>query len=105
MSKGIYGDIPGLDVPWQVPPIKDFPFSPEQLITRKGIQVQNMPLPEDRPLGDKQRLLVEREGVCAACHRYTGTEKWQRIIEKYGRARTPEEHDAIMKRALDALTP
>ena len=105
MSKGIYGDIPGLDAPWQVPPIKDFPFSPEQLITRKGVQVQNMPLPEDRPLGDKQRLLVEREGVCAACHKYTGTEKWQRIIEKYGRARTPEEHDAIMKRALDALAP
>ncbi len=103
MSKGIYGDIPGGSASWQVPPVKDFPFSLEQLVTRDGKQVQNMPLPADRPLDRNERLLVEREGVCAACHRHTGTEKWQQIIKRYGRAHTPEEHDKIMEKALNGL--
>ncbi len=103
MSKGIYGDIPGDNAQWQVPGIKDFPFSLEQLITRKGIQVQNMPLPEDRPLDSQERDLTEREGSCAACHQFAGTDTWQQIIRRYGRAKTPEEHDRMMEKALKAL--
>lgn len=103
MSKGVYGDIPGDNAPWQVPPVKDFPFSPEQLVTRSGKQVQNMPLPADRPLSGEERLLVEREGLCAACHQYAGTEKWKAVVEQYGRANTAEEHDRIMEQAFKAL--
>ncbi len=103
MSRGIYGDIPGIDAPWQVPSVKDFPFSPEQLITRSGKQVQNMPLPADRPLNKQERLKLEREGVCAACHKHTGTPGWQKIVAKYGRALTPEEHDRMVEKALEAM--
>lgn len=90
-------------MPWQVTPVRDFPWSPEQLVIRSGRQVRNMPFPADRPLNSTERMLVEREGVCASCYRYTGTDRWKDIIEKYGRARTPDEHDRMMEKALDAM--
>ncbi len=68
------------------------------------MQVQNMPLPADRPLDRAKRLKVEREGVCASCHRFTGTKTWKEIVRRYGRAATPEEHDLIMQRAVEALS-
>lgn len=104
LSAGVFGDIPGAKTARpQVPKIMDFPYSLEQLVTRSGRQVQNMPLPEDRPLSKAERDLVEREGLCIGCHRYYGTEDWQRIVARYGRAKTAAEHEAMVGRALKAL--
>ncbi|MHC4267412.1 MAG: hypothetical protein ACYSWS_05915 [Planctomycetota bacterium] len=101
LSKGIYGDIPGAQTgKWQVPKIADFPFALDQLITRSGKQVQNMPLPEDRPLNEKERDIVEREGLCMGCHQYHGTPEWNNIIKKYGKAETPEQHEKIIAEAF-----
>lgn len=74
LSKGVYGDIPGAKTgKWQVPKIEDFPYALDQLVTRSGNQVQNMPLPEDRPLNQTERSLLEREGLCIGCHQHYGT--------------------------------
>ncbi|RMD53764.1 MAG: hypothetical protein D6828_04985, partial [Nitrospirae bacterium] len=104
LSHGIYGDIPGIKRgDWQVPKIKQFPYALDQLITRSGKELQNMPLLEDRPLNKKERALVEREGLCIGCHQYNGTEGWHKIIETYGRAETPKQHDEIMSEAIKSL--
>jgi len=104
LSKGVYGDIPGAKTGrWQVPKIEDFPYTPDQLVTRSGKQVFNMPLPEDRPLDQKQRNLVEREGLCIGCHQYYGTPEWKALVKKYGRAETAEQHDKMVAEALKSL--
>ncbi len=104
LSHGVYGDIPGaVSAKWQVPRIPDFPFTLDQLVTRGGWQVFNMPLPEDRPLDQNQRNLVEREGLCIGCHRYYGTEEWDRIVRTYGRALTAEEHEKMVGEAIKSL--
>ena len=104
LSKGVYGDIPGAKTgKWQVPKIEDFPNALDQLVTRSGKQVQNMPLPEDRSLNQKERGLAEREGVCIGCHQYYGTEEWEKIVKKFGRAETAERHDKIVSEAIKSL--
>ena len=104
LSKGVYGDIPNIKTGgWQTPKIEDFPYALDQLVVRSGKQIQNMPLPEDRPLNQKERNLVEREGICIGCHQYYGTPEWNKIIEKYGRAETAEQHEEIVSKAIMSL--
>ncbi len=62
-----------------------------------------MPLPEDRPLNQEERNLVEREGICIGCHQYYGTPEWNKIIEKYGRAETAEQHEEMISKAIMSL--
>lgn len=104
MSEGVYGDIPLAKTgKWQVPKIENFPYALDQLVIRGGKQIQNMPLPEDRPLNDKERNLIEREGLCIGCHQYQGTPEWEGIIKKYGRAETAEQHEKIVSEAIKSL--
>jgi len=103
-AEGVYGDMPGAKTGrWQVPKIPDFPYAFDQLVTRSGKQVQNMPHKEDRPLNAAERNLVEREGLCVACHRHYNTPLWEAARQKVGRALTPEEHDRAVEEALKAL--
>lgn len=103
-AEGYYGDIPGSKkAKWQVPKIKDFPYAWDQLVTRSGKQIQNMPHVEDRPLNKAERNKVEREGLCVACHQHHNTPLWERVVKAFGKAKTPQEHDAMMDRALKAL--
>ena len=127
MADGYYGDIPGSKTArWQVPRILEFPYSLDQLITRTGKQVQNMPHLEDRPLNFEERSKMEREGLCVACHQHYNTAMWDRIREKVkialkdnkhqgldptlymkaakeGKALAPELHEQILEMALKAL--
>ena len=109
-AEGVYGDIPHAETGrWQMPKIPDFPYSWDQLVARKsGKQVQNMPHVEDRPLNAKERDKVEREGLCAACHKHYNTPTWDRIRRKLaqnfslpnGLALTPEQHDLAVEEVL-----
>ena len=104
LSKGVYGDIPNIKTGrWQTPKIEDFPYALDQLVLRSGKQIQNMPLPEDRPLNQEERNLVEREGLCMGCHQHHGTPEWQKIVEKYGKAETAEHHEKIVSEAIKSL--
>lgn len=103
-AEGFYGDIPGSKkAKWQVPKIPDFPYAWDQLVTRSGKQVQNMPHVEDRPLNQKERDLVEREGLCVGCHQYNGEKEWEDLIEVYEKADTPDKHNEMMEKAIKAL--
>jgi len=104
LSKGVYGDIPGAKTGrWQVPKIENFPYALDQLVTRSGKQVQNMPLPEDSPLNQDERNLVDREGLCLGCHQHYGTPLWEKIIKKYGKAETAEQHEKMVSEAIKSL--
>lgn len=111
-AEPVRGDLPGAATGViQVPAVPDFPYAWDQLITRSGRQVQNMPLPQDRPLNTAQRNLAEREGTCVACHQYYGTAGWAVIRARVraalgqaeGRALTPDQHDNALALALRAL--
>lgn len=110
-ATGVRGDIPGAATAVdQVPKITDFPFSWDQLVTRSGKQLQNMPLPQDRPLNAQERDRTEREGLCVACHQHYGTPEWERVRDRLrdvigadGRAYTPVQHDRAVELALKAL--
>lgn len=104
LSKGVYGDIPDAKTGrWETPRIEDFPHALDQLVVRSGKQIQNMPFPEDRSLNQEERNLVEREGLCIGCHQYYGTPEWDKIIEKYGRAETAEQHEKMVSEAIKSL--
>lgn len=119
LADGYYGDIPGSKTAkWQVPKIPEFPYSLDQLVTRSGKQVQNMPHLEDRPLNDDERKKADREGSCASCHQHYNTPVWERIREKLksvlkdeqgkpltedGKALTPELHDQAVEALLTAF--
>ncbi|MFQ5962752.1 MAG: hypothetical protein ACE5KZ_00530 [Candidatus Scalinduaceae bacterium] len=104
LSKGVYGDIPGAKTGiWQVSKIENFPYALDQLVVRSGKQTQNMPLPEDRPLNHEERHHVEREGLCIGCHQYQGTPGWERIVKKYGKASTAEQHEKIVSEAIKSF--
>ncbi|MFQ6112100.1 MAG: hypothetical protein ACE5LX_08760, partial [Nitrospinota bacterium] len=78
-AEGVFGDIPGSETAKpQVPMVEGFPYAWDQLVTRSGKQVQNMPLPADRPLSEAERKLTEREGVCIACHKHYNTPEWEK---------------------------
>ncbi len=47
----------------QMRKVTDFPYAWDQLITRSGEQVQNMPHPEDRPFSPEEWDKIEREGM------------------------------------------
>ncbi|MBI4408446.1 MAG: hypothetical protein HY561_01980 [Gemmatimonadetes bacterium] len=110
-AAGVRGDIPGAATAVdQVPRMPDFPYTWDQLVTRSGKQVQNMPLPQDRPLNAQERSRTEREGLCVACHQHYGTPEWDRVrralraaISPEGRAYTPDQHDRAVELALKAL--
>lgn len=111
-AEGVYGDIPNAKTgKWQVPKILDFPYAWDQLVTRSGKQVQNMPHVEDRPLNAEERNKVEREGLCVACHKHYNTPTWENIRKtlktklglKDGMALTPQQHDQAVEEALKAL--
>lgn len=109
---GLLGDIPSSKrAKPQIPAIPSFPYSWDQLVTRSGKQVQNMPLPQDRPFSRAQRDVAEREGLCVACHRHYNTDTWDRVrarlrgvLKIEGRALTPEEHDRAVEAALQSLS-
>ena len=104
LAEGFYGDIPGAKTgKWQVPKIPDFPYALDQLVTRSGKQVQNMPHLEDRPLNEAERNKIEREGLCIACHQHYNTPLWEGIKKKVGPALTPEDHDRAVEEALKSL--
>lgn len=108
---GRFGDIPSSKrAKPQIPAVPDFPYTWDRLVTRSGQQVQNMPLPQDRPLSKEQRDLAEREGLCVACHQHYNTRVWDQVrsrlrgvLEIEGRALTPEEHDRAVEAALFTL--
>ncbi|MFQ5798310.1 MAG: c-type cytochrome [Bacteroidota bacterium] len=111
-AEGVYGDIPNAETgKWQMPKIPDFPYAWDQLVTRSGQQVQNMPHVEDRPLSAEERDKVEREGLCVACHKHYNTPTWENIRNtlkkklglKDGMALTPQQHDQAVEEALKAL--
>jgi hypothetical protein len=104
LSAGVYGDIPDAKTGrQQIPGIEDFPHSLDQLVVRSGEQIQNMPLPEDQPLNQEERNLVEREGLCIGCHQHYGTPEWENMVKKYGRAETAEQHEKIVSEAMKSL--
>lgn len=104
LSKGSFGDMPNAkNGSPQVPKIEDFPYALDQLVTRSGKQTQNMPLPEDRPLNAEERDLVEREGLCIACHKHYKDEDWKALRDAYDKALTSEKHNDIMEKAVKAL--
>ena len=104
LSKGVFGDIPDAKTgKWQVPKIEKFSYALDQLVSRSGKQTQNMFLPEDRPLSQEERNLVETEGLCIGCHQYYGTPEWDKIVEKYGRAETAEQHEKMVSEAIKGL--
>ena len=112
LAEGFYGDIPGSTTArWQVPKIPQFPYALDQLVTRSGKQVQNMPHLEDRPLNQAERDKTEREGLCVACHRHYNTPMWNRIRATLrtrlglpnGQALTPEQHDRAVEEAVKSL--
>ncbi|MFQ5926450.1 MAG: hypothetical protein ACE5MH_03350 [Terriglobia bacterium] len=112
LAEGLYGDIPGSKTAkWQVPKIPQFPYALDQLVTRSGKQVQNMPHVEDRPLNKAERDKVEREGLCVACHKHYNTATWDRIRATLrvrlglpkGQALTPEQHDRAVEEAVKSL--
>lgn len=112
LSEGFYGDIPGSKTAkWQVPKIPEFPYALDQLVTRSGKQVQNMPHLEDRPLNKEERDKVEREGLCVACHKHYNTPTWDRVRKNLrdnigipdGIALTPEQHDLAVEAAVLSL--
>lgn len=108
---GLFGDIPSSTrAKPQIPAIPDFPYSWDQLVTRSGKQVQNMPLPQDRPLSEEERNRAEREGLCVACHKHYNTPVWESVrrrmravLNAQGRALTPDEHDRAVEAALLSL--
>lgn len=111
-AEGVYGDIPNAKTgKWQVPKLEEFPYAWDQLVTRSGKQVQNMPHVEDRPLNAEERDKVEREGLCVACHKHYNTPTWDNIRKtlkrklglKDGMALTPQQHDQAVEEALKAL--
>ncbi|MCQ9205891.1 MAG: hypothetical protein NG737_06235, partial [Omnitrophica bacterium] len=120
LADGFYGDIPGSKTAkWQVPKISEFPYSLDQLVTRSGKQIQNMPHLGDRPLDSDERNKLEREGLCLSCHQHYDTDMWERIREKLkealkeegknvskedeGKALTPELHDKAVETLLKAF--
>ncbi|MBI2494981.1 MAG: cytochrome c, partial [Candidatus Omnitrophica bacterium] len=104
LAEGFYGDLPGSKTAkWQVPKIEEFPYALDQLVTRSGKQVQNMPHVEDRPLNTAERNKVEREGLCVACHQHYNTPLWEQVKQKVGPALTPDQHDRAVEAALRAL--
>ncbi|MGR3295805.1 MAG: hypothetical protein ACUZ8A_06225, partial [Candidatus Bathyanammoxibius sp.] len=56
-----------------------------------------------RPLNSEERDLVARNGLCVGCHRHYGTPEWDKIIERFGRAKTAEEHAEMVSRAVECL--
>jgi len=111
MAEGELGDIPSSKTAKpQIPKVPDFPYSWDQLVTRSGKQVQNMPLLRDRPLNKEERDKTEREGTCIACHKYYSSPIWEKIRKKMkatantdGKALTPEAHDKVMEEMLKAF--
>lgn len=112
MGNTTKGDIPSSKKAHdQIPAIKDFPYAWDQLVTRSGQRVQNMPLLKDRPLNQEERNLAEREGLCVACHKHYNTPRWGKIRNKLrstlkikgGRALSPQEHDQAVEAALLSL--
>lgn len=104
LAEGYFGDLPGAEtVKWQVPKIDEFPYALDQLVTRDGKQVQNMPHLEDHPLTRDQRNKVEREGLCVACHKHYNSPLWDSVRTKVGQALTPAQHDSIVEQALKSL--
>jgi hypothetical protein len=112
LSEDVNADIPTSEkAKPQIPGIPEFPYAWDQLVTRSGKQVQNMPLLADRPLNEAERNKAEREGSCIACHQHYNTPIWDAIRAKLrdlldiaeGRALTPEEHDKAVEAALLSL--
>lgn len=104
LAEGYFGDLPGAKTSkWQVPKIEEFPYALDQLVTRDGSQVQNMPHLEDHPLTREQRNKVEREGLCIACHKHYNSALWDKIRAKVGQALTPAQHDSVVEQALKSL--
>jgi len=111
LSAGLFGDIRGSKTGrWQVAQIPGFPYALDQLVTRGGKQVQNMPHLKDRPLNESERNKVEREGLCIACHQHYGKPAWKRVRARLrktlgtnGRALTPAQHDKAVEEALLSL--
>jgi hypothetical protein len=112
MGKDVNADIPfSKQAKPQIPGIPEFPYAWDQLVTRSGKQVQNMPLLADRPLNEAERNKTEREGSCVACHQHYNTPVWESIRNTLrdtlkipdGRALTPQEHDRAVEAALLSL--
>jgi len=112
MSKGDLGDIEDSKTAKpQIPKVPDFPYSWDQLVTRSGKQIQNMPLLRDKPLSKEQRDKAEREGTCIACHQYYNSPTWDKIRKKFkgvlgnkeGKALTPQEHNKAMEVLLKSF--
>lgn len=97
------GDIPGAErTEVQIPKV-GFPYDFSAIVNRKGEQVQTMSYPGVRPLNKGERELMLRNGLCVGCHQYYGTPEWDSLRERFGRARTPEEHAEMVSKAIQRL--
>ncbi len=97
------GDVPGaVRTETQIPRL-GFNYDFSAIINKEGEQTQTMSYTAVRPLNSEERDLVARNGLCVGCHRHYGTPEWDKIIERFGRAKTAEEHAEMVSRAVECL--
>ncbi len=78
-------------------------FDVNRLVTRAGRQIKSLADPGERPLSSQERNVTEREGICLACHRLSGTPAWASAVRRFGRTDTPEAHDRAVGALLEQL--
>jgi len=78
-----------------------FKYDPSQLLTEDGVQTQTMSYDKPvQPLDKSTRDRMDRRGVCVACHRHYGTERWDELRKEHGAVHSKNGHNALLEGLL-----
>ncbi len=81
-------------------------FGLDQLVDEQGRQLQATSHDGARPFNRAELERIRRVGTCAACHgQMRDRAFWQGVTGRWGRAKTPEDHRAVLERIMGGGRP
>ena len=76
-------------------------FGLDQLVDAQGRQLQATSHDGARPFNRKELQRIRRVGVCGACHGFMKDAAfWRKVGSRWGRARTPQDHRALLRKIM-----
>ncbi|MBI2440167.1 MAG: hypothetical protein HYV35_02230 [Lentisphaerae bacterium] len=82
----------------------DISFELERIVDEDGNQIQGTSHVGARPFNKEEIERIKRVNACLGCHQETPTIFWEKVIDKWGKAKNSKVHHDVLKELIRGAT-